>query len=219
MYLHLAGVYGETYFWYRRIGKTAALRNNLITFKSVFQHPFYVGAFQPFHSAPDNYNYITALRQNIAAWIRCRAHYPAQSVAAGRVSDFFGDGYAQALFWSIVFFPVNAHCRQNHAFPLMVCPAEAYIFLDAFNFHNFFAITVQRILNKKRLWRSPLLLMRQSYSALCTSSCQNLSAIGSSHSFSEAVNFASLSFFRLICANHCNPSWLYSWGSFSFILR
>ena len=42
----------------------------------------------------------------------------------------------------------------------------------------------------------------QSLSAFCASSLKNVSAVSSSHSFSEAVLFFSLSFFRLICSEH-----------------
>ena len=42
----------------------------------------------------------------------------------------------------------------------------------------------------------------QSCSAFCTSSLQNLSAIGSSHSLSEAVFDLSLALFRLVCSLH-----------------
>ena len=39
-------------------------------------------------------------------------------------------------------------------------------------------------------------------SALCTSSLQDLSAVGSSHSLSEAVFDLSLALFRLVCSLH-----------------
>ena len=42
----------------------------------------------------------------------------------------------------------------------------------------------------------------QSCSALCTSSLQDLSAVGSSHSLSEAVFDLSLALFRLVCSLH-----------------
>ena len=45
-------------------------------------------------------------------------------------------------------------------------------------------------------------LISQSFSAFCASSLKNVSAVSSSHSFSEAVLFFSLSFFRLICSEH-----------------
>ena len=45
-------------------------------------------------------------------------------------------------------------------------------------------------------------LICQSFSAFCASSLKNVSAVSSSHSFSEAVLFFSLSFFRLICSEH-----------------
>ena len=43
----------------------------------------------------------------------------------------------------------------------------------------------------------------QSFSALCASSLQYVSAVSSSHSFSEAVLFLSLTLFRLISSKHC----------------
>ena len=45
-------------------------------------------------------------------------------------------------------------------------------------------------------------LISQSFSAFCASSLKNVSAVSSSHSFSKAVLFFSLSFFRLICSEH-----------------
>lgn len=45
-------------------------------------------------------------------------------------------------------------------------------------------------------------LVGQSCSALSTSSLQDLSAVGSSHSLSEAVFDLSLALFRLVCSLH-----------------
>ncbi len=45
-------------------------------------------------------------------------------------------------------------------------------------------------------------LISQSFSAFCASSLKNISAVSSSHSFSEAVLFFSLSLFGLICSEH-----------------
>ncbi len=47
-----------------------------------------------------------------------------------------------------------------------------------------------------------LSLVSQSCATLSASSLEYLSAVSSSHSFSEAVYLASLSFFRLICSKH-----------------
>jgi len=44
--------------------------------------------------------------------------------------------------------------------------------------------------------------VRQSFSAFCSSSCQNLSTVGGSHSFSEAMLFFSVQLFRLKCSQH-----------------
>ena len=46
------------------------------------------------------------------------------------------------------------------------------------------------------------LLVAESSSALCSSSCEYLSAVSSRHSLHEAVNFLSLKLFRLICSFH-----------------
>ena len=43
----------------------------------------------------------------------------------------------------------------------------------------------------------------QSFSALCTSSLEYLSAISSSHSLSEAMLFLSLTFLGLVSSEHC----------------
>ena len=45
-------------------------------------------------------------------------------------------------------------------------------------------------------------LIRESYSALCTSSLEDFSAVRGSHSFSEAVLLLSLTLFRLIGSKH-----------------
>ena len=45
-------------------------------------------------------------------------------------------------------------------------------------------------------------LISQSFSAFSASSLKNVSAVSSSHSFSKAVLFFSLSFLRLICSEH-----------------
>ena len=45
-------------------------------------------------------------------------------------------------------------------------------------------------------------LVSQSVSAFCTSSLQNISAVGSSHSFSKTVLFLSLALFGLVGSEH-----------------
>ena len=49
-------------------------------------------------------------------------------------------------------------------------------------------------------------LVGQSLSAFCTSSLQNVSAVGSSHSFSETVLFLSLTLFGLVSSEHNGTS-------------
>ena len=46
----------------------------------------------------------------------------------------------------------------------------------------------------------------QSFSAFCTSSFQNISAVGSSHSLSETMLFLSLTFFGLVSSEHFGTS-------------
>ena len=43
-------------------------------------------------------------------------------------------------------------------------------------------------------------------SALCTSSCMNLTSVSCRHSFSETVFFLSLELLRLVCSFHCCTS-------------
>jgi hypothetical protein len=49
-------------------------------------------------------------------------------------------------------------------------------------------------------------LVGQSLSALCTSSLQNVSAVGSSHSLSETMLFLSLTLFGLVSSEHNGTS-------------
>ena len=44
--------------------------------------------------------------------------------------------------------------------------------------------------------------VRQSLSALCASSLEDVSAVGSSHSLAEAVLLLSLTLFRLVSSEH-----------------
>ena len=55
------------------------------------------------------------------------------------------------------------------------------------------------------LWDSKR-LVGQSLSALCTSSLQNVSAVGSSHSLSETMLFLSLTLFGLVSSEHNGTS-------------
>ena len=49
-------------------------------------------------------------------------------------------------------------------------------------------------------------LVGQSLSALCTSSLQNVSAVGSLHSLSETMLFLSLTLFGLVSSEHSGTS-------------
>ena len=58
-------------------------------------------------------------------------------------------------------------------------------------------------------------LVGQSLSALCTSSLQNVSAVGSSHSLSETMLFLSLTLFGLVSSEHNGTSLILVIGSVS----
>ena len=64
------------------------------------------------------------------------------------------------------------------------------------------------------MWARPE-LVGQSLSALCTSSLQNISAVCSSHSLSEAVLLFSLTLFGLIGSEHNGTSFV-KWKSEAF---
>ena len=58
-------------------------------------------------------------------------------------------------------------------------------------------------------------LVGQSLSALCTSSLQNVSAVGSLHSLSETMLFLSLTLFGLVSSEHNGTSLILVLGSVS----
>ena len=58
-------------------------------------------------------------------------------------------------------------------------------------------------------------LVGKSLSAFCTSSLQNVSAVRSSHSFSETVLFLSLTLFGLVSSEHSGTSLIFGIGSVS----
>ena len=58
-------------------------------------------------------------------------------------------------------------------------------------------------------------LVGQSLSAFCTSSLENVSAVGSSHSLSETVLLLSLTLFGLISSEHSGTSLILEIGSVS----
>ena len=58
-------------------------------------------------------------------------------------------------------------------------------------------------------------LVGQSLSALCTSSLQNVSAVGSSHSLSETMLLLSLTLFGLVSSEHIGTSLNFKIGSVS----
>ncbi len=53
---------------------------------------------------------------------------------------------------------------------------------------------------------APPSLVGQTSAALITTSLENLSAVGGSHSLAEAMFLASLSLLRLICSEHMHTS-------------
>ena len=58
-------------------------------------------------------------------------------------------------------------------------------------------------------------LVSQSLSAFCTSSLENVSTVGSSHSLSEAVLLFSLTLFGLVSSEHIGTSLNFTIGSVS----
>ena len=142
-------------------------------------------------------------------------------------ADLFGDRQSQTVDELLfgIFLPqptrgkvlqhVDRHVLPDEAFSVFVRLSIQMILSNCDVFHFLFRLSAKKsktpmrgkqdLLSRSsavfifRIWTR---LIGQSFSALSASSLQNVSAIGSSHSLSEAVLFFSLTLFRLIGSEH-----------------
>ena len=136
--------------------------------------------------------------------------------ADNTLADFFADGNAQTVFRRAVFDDIHHQTAIGKRSALMIYIAKLKILFQGLcKKHGHpapFPICLKKFfpMTNKRPHSAALIyswyhrkLCRQYFSAFSSSCSQHFSAVCSSHSFSEAVFSASLSFLGLKCHFHC----------------
>lgn len=147
-----------------------------------------------------NIFFINNFRFSLEQCSVCLFYQALDTVPLNCISEFLIDCNAYFAFFCIFTFKgINNNVFTNYIYALTESTGKLPVLLNCKNFTH-----IAPLKEKPPSGGLSTRLVRESCSSFCLASLEHFSAIGSLHSFAEAMLHFSLTLFGLVCSLHCH---------------